>query len=186
MSKIFYYDKSNDDWIIVDSIDTKPFLKVVKEAIKTAPLMSIKYKSTTGKNAKQYDLLKYLEHNPIVDKIKEKILFNLKKHFNLKTYGLDLLSAWTVLGYKNTYHTLHRHNTTKQNHVSSVLYLKTPKSKKNNFYYLHKNNGEIDLKRLNPKEGDLFIFPVWLWHGVYPQLEKGLRQTLNIDFGVRY
>ena len=117
----------------------------------------------------------------MINKVKKIISLNLEKHLGYKINNLKLLSAWTVLGYKNTYHTLHRHNS-KKNHVSSVIYLKVPKSDKHSFYYLHQQNEEIFCERLNPKEGNIFIFPVWLWHGVYPQSERGLRQTLNLDF----
>ena len=38
-----------DDWIIIDSINTKPFLKMVKKTIKDMSPISLIYKSTTGK-----------------------------------------------------------------------------------------------------------------------------------------
>ena len=170
-----------DDWIIIDSINTKPFLKMVKKTIKDMSPISLIYKSTTGKNAKQYDLFDRFQHNTMINQIKKTISLNLQKHLGYKINNLKLLSAWTVLGYKNTYHTLHKHNS-KRNHVSSVIYLKVPKSNKYSFYYLRNHNEEIFCERLNPKEGDIFIFPVWLWQGVYPQSERGLRQTLNLDF----
>jgi len=170
-----------NDWIIIDNIDTKPFLNMVKKTIKNMSPISLVDKSTTGKNSKQYDLFDCLKDNPMINKVKEVILLNLQKRFGYKINNLKLLSAWTVLGYKNTYHTLHRHNS-KKNHISLVIYLKVPKSNKNNFYYLYKQNEETLCGTLNPKQGDIFIFPVWLWHGVYPQSEKGLRQTLNLDF----
>ena len=170
-----------NDWMIIDSINTKPFLKMVKKTIEDMSPISLTHKSTTGKNAKQYPLFDRLKHHTMINKVKKIISLNLEKHLGYKINNLKLLSAWTVLGYKNTYHTLHRHNS-KKNHVSSVIYLKVPKSDKHSFYYLHQQNEEIFCERLNPKEGNIFIFPVWLWHGVYPQSERGLRQTLNLDF----
>ena len=187
MNSMFYCDKFEDDWIISDNIGIKGISKIIKKGIKTTSPIPLDSKSTTGGNAKQYDLFEYLQYNSVMDKVKEKILLNLKRHLQLKLSDLKLLSAWTVLGYKNSYHTLHKHNE-KQNHVASVLYLKVPNSpprKKGSFYYLSKNGQEINCGRLSPKVGDLVIFPIWLWHGVYPQPE-GLRQTLNLDFEICY
>ena len=103
-----------DDWIIIDSINTKPFLKMVKKTIKDMSPISLIYKSTTGKNAKQYDLFDRFQHNTMINQIKKTISLNLQKHLGYKINNLKLLSAWTVLGYKNTYHTLHRHNSKKK------------------------------------------------------------------------
>jgi len=173
-------NKFNGDWIIRDNISITNISKVVKQGIQTTSPISLDSKSTTGENVKQYDLFQYLNNNPAIDKIKEKILLNLEKYLDVKLNNLKLLSAWTVLGYKNSYHTLHKHNN-KQNHVSSVLYLNVKKV--GSFYYVYKKNEEIKCGTHKPHIGDLLIFPVWLWHGTYPQ-SKGLRQTLNLDFEI--
>jgi hypothetical protein len=173
--------KNMSDWIIINTINTQPFLEIVKKTIEDMSPISLEQKSTRGENVKQYDLFDRLKSHIMINEIKETISLNLKKHLGYKINSLKLVSAWTVLGYKNTYHTLHKHNI-KTNHVSSVIYLKVPKSNEFNFYYIHQQNEEIFHRRLNPKEGNIFIFPCWLWHGVYPQSEEGLRQTLNLDF----
>ena len=174
--------KNTSDWIIIDTIDTQPFLEIVKKTIEDMSPIPLDPVSTRGENAKQYDLFDRLKNHTMINEIKETISLNLKKHLGYKKNSLKLVSAWTVLGYKNTYHELHKHNIKTKNHVSSVIYLKVPKSNKFNFYFIHQHNEEIFQERLNPKEGNIFIFPVWLWHGVYPQSEEGLRQTLNLDF----
>ena len=174
-------DQFNNDWIIIDNISITNISKIVKQGIKTTSSISLDSKSSRGDNVKQYDLFEYLNNNPAIDKIKEKILLNLDRHLHLKLNNLKLLSAWTVLGYKNSYHTLHKHNK-KQNHVSSVLYLNV--QEEGIFYYVYKKNEEIEYGSHKPQVGDLIIFPVWLWHGAYPQ-SQGLRQTLNLDFEIQ-
>ena len=93
-----------------------------------------------------------------------------------------------MLGYKGSYHTVHKHNN-KINHISVVLYLNVNKTQQNNengnFYCFLNNQNNIQYYSHKPKKNDLIIMPVWLLHGVYPQ-EKGLRQTLNLDFELIY
>ena len=173
-------DQFNNDWMIIDNISITNISKIVKQGIKTTSSISLDSKSSRGDNVKQYDLFEYLNNNPAIDKIKEKILLNLDRHLHLKLNTLKLLSAWTVLGYKNSYHELHKHNK-KQNHVSSVLYLNVKEG--GIFYYVYKKNEEIEYGSYKPQVGDLITFPVWLWHGSYPQ-SQGLRQTLNLDFEI--
>jgi len=170
----------NKDWIIIDNISITNMSKIVKKGIKNTSPVSLDSKSTTGKNVKQYDLFNYIKNNSIIDMVKEKILLSLDRHLHLKLNNLKLLSAWTVLGYKNSYHTLHKHND-KINHVSSVIYLNV--KEEGSFYYVYKKNEEITYGSYKPQVGDLIIFPVWLLHGAYPQ-SRGLRQTLNLDFEI--
>ena len=175
-----------NDWIIIDNMNINGFSKIIRKSIKNTNPICIDSKSTTGGKAKQYDLFNYIKNNFIIDKVKETILLNLESSLKLKLKNLKLLSAWTVLGYEHSYHSLHKHNERK-NHIASVLYLNVPPSKRikrdGTFFYVYKKNQEINYGSHEPKIGDLIIFPVWLWHGAYPQ-SKGLRQTLNLDFEI--
>ena len=178
MNNLFY-----NDWFIIDNIAIKDVANMVKKGIKTTLPISLRSRSTTGGRAKQYELFKYFKNNSALNKLKERILANINKSLQLQVSDLKLVSAWTVLGYKNSYHTLHRHNT-KQNHISCVLYLSVPnsKSKKDgSLFYVYNRDQEINYGIHKPRAGELVIFPIWLWHGTYPQ-SKGLRQTLNLEF----
>jgi len=96
--------------------------------------------------------------------------------------NLNLASSWTVLGKRGSYHTCHKHNTNKD--VSTVLYLETPQTndeRDEGIFYFVINN---EVHELVPKKGRLLIFPVTMYHGVYPQGD-GLRQTLNMDFSLQ-
>ena len=172
-----------NDWIIIDNMAIRDIAIMVKKGIKTTSPITLESKSTTGGKSKQYDLFKYFKNTSLLDSVKEKIFLNLDKHLQFKLSSLKLVSAWTVLGYKNSYHTLHKHGAHK-NHVASVIYLNVPNSKHERdggFFYVYKKDQEIDYGSHKPRVGDLVIFPVTLWHGAYPQ-SQGLRQTLNLDF----
>ena len=51
------------------------------------------------------------------------------------------------------------------------------------FLLLRDNNNNIHPLTFEPKIGDIYIFPVHVFHGTYPQ-HDGLRRTLNLDFEV--
>jgi hypothetical protein len=171
-----------EDWLLINVLNIDEIENKVKEMIKIEKPISLDEKSTKGEKSKQYMLYDYFKDNEVLNNIKEEILKNLN-YINIRG-ELILKSAWTVFGYKGSYHTVHRHNN-KINHISTVFYLNVPKtmqkSQNGNFYcFLNKENN-IEYFSYRPKKGDLIIMPVWILHGVYPQ-EKGLRQTLNLDF----
>lgn len=136
--------------------------------------------STRGKGAVQYDLLPYVNdlHN-VYNEISKRILKELIAHNKVKiSASLHIESTWTVLTYENGFHRIHRHNF--NNDIASVLYLSLSETtfyKPATFYAIINNVVE----EIQPKLGDLYIFPVHLLHGTYPQ-GKGIRHTLNIDF----
>ena len=176
-----------DDWMVIYNIDTKETQKLSKfinDNIKKMDEVNLKPKSTRGPNSKQYDLLKLVKKHPKkIETVKEKVIFYLENTFNKKINPI-VQSAWTVLGQKGSYHLPHKHNSYDKTHVSSVLYLNTPKQTEDeagNFYWYFRKNNEILFYHHKPRKGDLIIFPVWIWHGTFPQNE-GLRQTLNLDF----
>ena len=178
----------NKDWIFINNINIEHVSKVINRMIKNQTPMSTENRSTEGKKSKQYELFDLINSHEIINIMKEHILQNMST-FIKQNIQLNLLSAWTVLGDKGSYHTLHRHNEKKEkyrNQIASVLYLDVPKNsskEQGNFYCVLRDNDSIKYYTHKPKQGDLIIFPVWLWHGVYPQ-EKGLRQTLNLDFEI--
>jgi hypothetical protein len=176
-------NKFYDDWLIVDFLnETLNIKNIVSDVIKNKDPISLNNKSTVGEESKQYNLDNILNQE-IVNIIKDRVIFNLKK-IDIEV-SLSLKSAWTVLGNKNSYHVLHKHNK-KINHISTILYLAAPdfsEKEKGNFYCVLKEKDEIEYYSHSPKIGDMLIFPVWLWHGTYPQ-ENGLRQSLNLDFEI--
>jgi len=183
-----------NDWLILEKFehyDSLKFKEIIDNAVVKHNIQSITYgKSTTGINSKQYDLMSCLESiHDVKLKIQDKIVYSLKKNnFVSKESQLNIKSAWTVLGFENCFHTIHKHNLKyMSNHISTVTYLNLPENDENrpgNFYAILRDDmGENYDFNHNPSLGEIMIFPVWIYHGTYPQ-GKGLRQTLNMDFEI--
>ena len=173
------------DWLLIENIKIEKIKQKIKQVIKKQSPIDLKGKSTKGLKSKQYELFNNFllkDNSNVVKDIKDFIKNSINKNFN-KNYSLKLVSAWTILGKENGYHTMHKHNNKEKNHISSVLYLNVPKKISGNFYCVFKKNDEINYFDHAPKNGELIIFPVWIFHGTYPQ-GKGLRHTLNLDFEI--
>ena len=114
-------------------------------------------------------------------------------------------SMWTVSQVENEYNPVHYHCDVKSFEdlspncqVSSVLYLKTPKSstrklknKKTNpdgsIEFISQGFGtelqslSVGSRRFKPTVGHLYIFPSWLLHTVYPFVGKGERRSISFN-----
>jgi len=179
MNKEFY-----TDWLIIKNLKIPKLEKEINKHILNLRKIDVSERSTRGNQSKQYNLFEFLK-NKNIKSIKKTIINSFNQRFNNKI-NLNLLNAWTVLGQKGSYHILHRHNSCENIHIASVLYLNVPKKSSNEegcFYFCFRQKNEIVPYYHKPKKGDLLIFPIWLWHGSYPQ-NKGLRQTLNLDFKI--
>jgi hypothetical protein len=169
------------DWLIIDNIKTDI---LINKILKTKEKENISNLSTKGKKSIQYTLTNEFNKENNLIKIKNLIETlikkNLNKNFNINC-DLKLMSAWTVLGKENSYHTVHNHNKKNLNYVSTVTYLNVPKKDKGLFYYFFQNEENLEHRIIEPNKNMVIIMPSWIYHGVYPQ-GKGLRQTLNLDF----
>lgn len=178
----------NNDWVLKSNLNTSDYKIIINKKIKSLKVADITYKSTRGIKSKQYDLFEIFKNDSDLNFIE----IEIKKHLAecLKpvidyNFNLSLLSAWTVIGKKGSFHTVHKHNE-KMSHIATVLYLDTPKISVNEegaFYFFLNENGTIRNYQFTPKTNDLIIMPVWIYHGVYPQGD-GNRQTLNMDFKI--
>ena len=114
-------------------------------------------------------------------------------------------SMWTVSQIENEYNPVHFHTEIKSFEdispncqVSSVLYLKTPKSSTRKLKNKKSNpDGFIEFisqgfgtalqslssgsMRFKPIVGHLYIFPSWLLHTVYPFVGKGERRSISFN-----
>ena len=111
--------------------------------------------------------------------LSKELIKNIKKY--LKVSGVDkikevkIINLWVVRQFKNEYNPIHYHN----GQLSGVGYLKIPKYMNQNKIIKNKKvktNGTIDfingqknflsksIFNLNPKLGDLVIFPNYLMH----------------------
>ena len=121
---------------------------------------------------------------------------------NIKTYLKDseihnieeikIINLWVVRQLKNEYNPIHYHD----GQLSGVGYLKIPKNMNQNQIIKNKKiktNGTIDfingqrgflsksIYNLNPKVGDLLLFPNYLMHTAYPFNINGERRSFSFN-----
>ena len=93
-------------------------------------------------------------------------------------------NSWTIDGYENSYHDIHRHTEPDgsiRGGMSVLIYLSLPKDMsdmKGWFFYVDKDGEWCYVK---PELDTAFIFSQQVPHGTNKQSE-GLRKTLNIEF----
>ena len=134
---------------------------------------------------------KYIEKNysSYLKKIIEKFLHNegIKK-----IKKIDILNLWVVRQYKGEYNPIHYH----EGDLSGVGYIKLPKDMTKNKLLKNKKirtNGTIDfvngqraflsksIYNVEPKVGDLILFPNYLMHTAYPFNKDGERRSFSFN-----
>ena len=107
-----------------------------------------------------------------------------------KLTKFNLISSWVVRQFKNEYNPIHWHG----GHISGVAYLKVPTNlnHKNSKQHIERN-GCIEFIHGNrqflssstytvtPELGDLYIFPHYLMHTVYPFYGDGERRSVSFN-----
>ena len=116
----------------------------------------------------------------------------LKKSEVDKIKEVKIINIWVVKQFKNEYNPIHYHD----GQISGVGYLKIPKNMNLNKTLKNKKiktNGTIDfingqknflsksIYNLNPKVGDLLIFPNYLMHSAYPFNVDGERRSFSFN-----
>ena len=109
-----------------------------------------------------------------------------------KIKEIKIINVWVVKQLKNEYNPVHYH----EGQLSGVGYLKIPKNMNQNKMVKNKKimtNGTIDfingqknflsesIYNLNPKLGDLVIFPNYLMHTAYPFNVDGERRSFSFN-----
>ena len=132
-------------------------------------------------------------------KLSKELMKNIKKY--LKKSNIDkikevkLINLWVVRQLENEYNPIHYH----EGLLSGVGYLKIPKNMNINKKVKNKKiktNGTIDfingqknflsksIYNLNPKVGDLMIFPNYLMHAAYPFNVEGERRSFSFNIKI--
>tara|TARA_B110000971_G_scaffold209099_1_gene234870 strand:- start:465 stop:1055 length:591 start_codon:yes stop_codon:yes gene_type:complete len=116
----------------------------------------------------------------------------LKKSNVKKIKEVKIINLWVVKQFKNEYNPIHYHD----GQLSGVGYLQIPKNMNKNKLVKNKKiktNGTIDfingqknflsksIYNLNPKLGDLLIFPNYLMHTAYPFNVDGERRSFSFN-----
>ena len=105
---------------------------------------------------------------------------------------IKIINLWVVRQFKNEYNPIHYHD----GQLSGVGYLKIPKNMNQNKMVKNKKiktNGTTDfingqrnflsksIYNLNPKVGDLILFPNYLMHTAYPFNVDGERRSFSFN-----
>jgi uncharacterized protein (TIGR02466 family) len=128
--------------------------------------------------------------------LSKELIKNIKKYLEKsdvkKIKEIKIINLWVVRQFKNEYNPIHYH----EDQLSGVGYLKIPKNMNQNKmvnYKKFKTNGTIDfingqknllsksIYNLNPKIGDLLIFPNYLMHTVYPFNVNGEKRSFSFN-----
>ena len=129
-------------------------------------------------------------------KLSKELIKNIKKYLEKsdinKIKEIKIINLWAVRQLKNEYNPIHYHD----GQLSGVGYLKIPKNMNQNKMVRNKKiktNGTIDfingqknflsksIYNLNPKIGDLLIFPNYLMHAAYPFNVEGERRSFSFN-----
>jgi uncharacterized protein (TIGR02466 family) len=137
-----------------------------------------------------------------IDKnLSKELIKNIKNYLkqsavkNIKE--IKIINLWAVRQFKNEYNPIHYHN----GQLSGVGYLKIPKNMNQNKMVKNKKiktNGTIDfingqrsflsksIYNLNPKLGDLILFPNYLMHTAYPFNIDGERRSFSFNVKIKF
>ena len=133
----------------------------------------------------------------IIDKnLSKELIKNIKIYLEKseikKIKDIKIINLWVVKQFKNEYNPIHYHD----GQISGVGYLKIPKNMSENRLIKNKKfktNGTIDfingqnnflsksIYNLNPKLGELLIFPNYLMHTAYPFNVDGERRSFSFN-----
>ena len=124
-----------------------------------------------------------LSNSFVKKELSKELIKNIKNYLKVsevkKIKGIKIINLWVVKQLKNEYNPIHYHD----GQLSGVGYLKIPKNMNQNKMIKNKKiktNGTIDfingqrsflsqsIYNLNPKVGDLVLFPNYLMHTAYP------------------
>ena len=160
---------------------SRKFIDIINLQVEKAPLS--KKNDYSSKLASQIRNEVKLSNSFVKKKLSKELIKNIKNY--LKDSKIDkikeikIINLWVVKQLKNEYNPIHYHD----GQLSGVGYLKIPKNMNQNKMVKNKKiktNGTIDfingqrsflsksIYNLNPKVGDLVLFPNYLMHTAYP------------------
>ena len=173
---------------------SKKFIKCINDKIDKSTVN--KKNDYSSKLVSQIDNEIKLSNNFIKNNLSNELIQNIKKYLlkskSDKVKEIKIINLWIVRQFKNEYNPVHYH----EGQLSGVGYLKVPKFMTRNKMVKNKKiktNGTIDfingqknflsksIYNLNPKIGDLMIFPNYLMHTAYPFNIDGERRSFSFN-----
>jgi len=173
---------------------SKKIIKVINDQIDKSTIN--KKNDYSSKLASQIKNEIKLSNTFVKKNLSKELIKNIKKYLihsgskNIKK--VKIINLWIIRQFKNEYNPVHYH----KGDLSGVAYLKIPKRmtiNKNVKNKKIKTNGTIDfingqnnflsksIYNLNPKVGDLMIFPNYLMHAAYPFNIDGERRSFSFN-----
>ena len=142
-----------------------------------------------------------LSNSFIKKNLSKELIKNIKNYLKAseieKIKEIKIINLWVVKQLKNEYNPIHYHN----GQLSGVGYLKIPKNMNQNKTIKNKKvrtNGTIDfingqrsflsksIYNLNPKVGDLLLFPNYLMHTAYPFNIDAERRSFSFNVKILF
>jgi uncharacterized protein (TIGR02466 family) len=173
---------------------SKKFIKCINDKIDKSTIN--KKNDYSSKLVSQINNEIKLSNSFIKNNLSNELIQNIKKYLlkskSDKVKEIKIINLWIVKQFKNEYNPIHYH----EGQLSGVGYLKVPKFMTRNKMVKNKKiktNGTIDfingqknflsksIYNLNPKIGDLMIFPNYLMHTVYPFNIDGERRSFSFN-----
>lgn len=160
---------------------SRKFIDIINLQVEKTPLS--KKNDYSSKLASQIKNEVKLSNSFVKKKLSKELIKNIENY--LKDSKIDkikeikIINLWVIKQLKNEYNPIHYHD----GQLSGVGYLKIPKNMNQNKMVKNKKiktNGTIDfingqrsflsksIYNLNPKVGDLVLFPNYLMHTAYP------------------
>jgi len=160
---------------------SRKFIDIINLQVEKNPLS--KKNDYSSKLASQIKNEVKLSNSFVKKKLSKELIKNIENY--LKDSKIDkikeikIINLWVIKQLKNEYNPIHYHD----GQLSGVGYLKIPKNMNQNKMVKNKKiktNGTIDfingqrsflsksIYNLNPKVGDLVLFPNYLMHTAYP------------------
>jgi len=160
---------------------SRKFIDIINLQVEKTPLS--KKNDYSSKLASQIKNEVKLSNSFVKKKLSKELIKNIENYLKdskiNKIKEIKIINLWVVRQLKNEYNPIHYHD----GQLSGVGYLKIPKNMNQNKMVKNKKiktNGTIDfingqrsflsksIYNLNPKVGDLVLFPNYLMHTAYP------------------
>ena len=178
---------------------SKKFIDIINSQVEKTPLS--KKNDYSSKLTSQIRNEIKLSNSFVKKKLTKELIKNIKNYLKdskiNKIKEIKIINLWVVKQLKNEYNPIHYHD----GQLSGVGYLKIPKNMNKNKMIKNKKiktNGTIDfingqrsflsksIYNLNPKVGDLVLFPNYLMHTAYPFNINDERRSFSFNVKILF
>ena len=178
---------------------SRKFIDIINSHVEKTSLS--KKNDYSSKLASQIKNEVKLPNSFVKKKLSKELIKNIKNYLKDskidKVKEIKIINLWVVKQLKNEYNPIHYHD----GQLSGVGYLKIPKNMNQNTMVKNKKirtNGTIDfingqrnflsksIYNLNPKVGDLVVFPNYLMHTAYPFNIDAERRSFSFNVKILF